>query len=174
MRELVAPIFPLAIIINIILLTIKDWVDKYVFYRRAALPNYLGPKMQKTMMPQLELMILFYYIGNLYMGIFLPFESEEDSEMVIFFVFIGAAMLIIYFFAVNLNCFARKMRLLEKISYDEAKDKFLTDYDTENPITKEKALAKLIKENKVKSKLNTFDRVNISLDLADTSQSLDA
>lgn len=64
-----ASIFPLAQIINIILLAVRYWIDKYIFYRRAALPNYLGPKIQKTMIPQLEYIIWAYYAGNVYIGI---------------------------------------------------------------------------------------------------------
>ncbi len=160
-------IFPLALIINIILLFLKYWTDKYIFLRRAARPPYLANQIQKAMINKLEGVSIWYIWGYLFLCLGVPFSYDFDSDhpevqdackdmlfalIVLYLMTLPVTIIFIYF-----PSFGRTKRykaITAKPDYSIAKSLFHTDYELENPIYKDRAVEEMIKTAKMKKSQN--------------------
>jgi len=141
-----APAIPISILLAIVGLVFVYWVDKYILLRRAALPFALGSELTECMLEYLEWMTFMYALGNM-----LIVYSLEDSDDRLAFrtvskFWVWATLVISIFHVffpmdkVNKKLFPIKDEVTENMTYDKARTEFYTDYDIENPITRERGL----------------------------------
>ena len=156
-----APAFPIALFFAAAGLTMNYWADKYIFLRRMALPNYLGPQIQQKVIANLEAIILFFAFGVTFFTYNVVSKDPNPAWLTVadysYKLEIGIA--IFYKFIMPVNWFNQllfpiKKRAILKKSYDEVKHKFLTDYDIENPITRAKAI-----EERMRTTLATMGEI---------------
>lgn len=162
-----APSLPIIIVFSIIGLALIYWVDKYIFLRRTALPFSLGSELAESMIEYLEWSTFIYALGNL-----LVVYSLDDHTGALAFrtvpkiwAWLALVVSLVHIFfpmaALNEKLFDVVDEVTENLPYSKAKSYFLTDYDIENPISRDKALVNSRKERK---KLNRAhpDQVAIS------------
>ncbi len=140
------PAIPVAGLFAMIGLGVVYWTDKYILLRRSALPFQLGTELTESMTEYLEWMTFMFSLGNI-----LVIYSLQDSNHTLAFAdnakmwgWITLIVSLIHIFFpmdyLNKKLFPIKDLVTENESYEEARVNFYTDYDIENPITKEKGL----------------------------------
>eukprot|EP00330_Aristerostoma_sp_ATCC50986_P005455 CAMPEP_0114585812 /NCGR_PEP_ID=MMETSP0125-20121206/9243_1 /TAXON_ID=485358 ORGANISM="Aristerostoma sp., Strain ATCC 50986" /NCGR_SAMPLE_ID=MMETSP0125 /ASSEMBLY_ACC=CAM_ASM_000245 /LENGTH=405 /DNA_ID=CAMNT_0001781039 /DNA_START=1166 /DNA_END=2383 /DNA_ORIENTATION=+ len=147
--------FPLGYPISIAGLFLAYWTDKYMLLRRHAMPPTLGDDLAFAMNDTLELVPVFYAIGNvIFMYVIVPQQVPEWMADVRLEAWIG---LIIATFAYLFPCQSfvkcchkREDRSSVSKSYIEVRKFFNNDYDIANPVTRNQALLdwlEFLKEN---------------------------
>jgi len=140
-----APAMPIAIFFSLFGLLLTYWSDKYLFLRRNALPPALGHELNTSMLEYLDLMVLFWALGNyLFFGALVRTDgsltySMTSYNVILMYVTLGLSIFNCVFPMKTLNANILRIKKLsssESENYDEARKGFSTDYDLENPITR--------------------------------------
>jgi len=148
-----APAMPIAILISIIGLVVTYWVDKYLLLRRNSFPVPLNNQLSDSMLEYLEWMAFTFSAGNvLFTYTLVNSEGEKVytgfHEVAVWFTMgisvIYALMPMDIFNETWFPIQKKKDKNLAMKSFDEARLGFHTDYDVQNPITRQEAVEELI------------------------------
>jgi len=141
-----APAIPISIILAVVGLVFVYWVDKYILLRRSALPFSLGSELTESMLEYLEWMTFMYAVGNLLIVYSLEDSTDHLAFRTVpkFWVWATLIVSILHIFLpmdlINQKLLILKDEVTENLTYDKARFEFYTDYDIENPITRERGL----------------------------------
>jgi len=142
-----APGLPNVLVIIILILIANYWCDKWIFFRRLALPISLGCSIQRKMNKLTIYVPILYLIGS-----YMFYIVKTNWAFVTFRIKIGMLIVgVLVLIWTLLPSHIRKKKNVKKGSYEpptyeEARLEFLTDYDIENPLTRTVALRNFLLE----------------------------
>ncbi|CAD8188436.1 unnamed protein product [Paramecium octaurelia] len=128
---------PLGVFSSLIGLSLFYLVDKYNLLRRRTVKENISQQLSWQMINMLEFVVLFNPLGNTAVSIFLNQKFDIYSA-------IGVIIGLSFQFLPIHRCIEAMFPVKnfeDPVSYTKAQIEFDTDYDRENPVTKEKAIA---------------------------------
>ncbi|CAD8205212.1 unnamed protein product [Paramecium pentaurelia] len=128
---------PLGVFSSLIGLSLFYLVDKYNILRRRTVKESISQELSWQMINMLEFVVLFNPLGNTAVSLFLNQNFDIYSTLG---VIIGLSFQILPIHRFVDSMFPIK-NFEEPVSYKKAQIEFDTDYDRENPVTKQKAIA---------------------------------
>lgn len=156
MTAFYAPAMPIAMLFQMVGLALIYWADKYFLLRKQVQPGSMGSSLNEGMTDLLEYCAFFYALGNLVFSITLIDSDENEALQDGFHLLIVALALSLanafmpmesineYFFPIEAN-------IQEDMKFKKARlGYFLTDYDIENPITRQEAIKEFLLMIKLK------------------------
>jgi len=157
MTAFFAPAVPFALIFAIIGLVANYWADKYLLLRRNIFPIALQNQLCNEMLDRLEWMGFMFGAGNLLF--ILGLENADGistynvvpQAVVIITLILGFVFAMLPSEAINERLFPIIDEVTEHNTYNGIRAEFPTDYEIQNPITRQEGLheqAELLKKKK--------------------------
>lgn len=134
-----APILPLGSLVSIIALIIHYWIHKYNLLRKCNIKFALGDQLSAEMTEMLEYFCIIFSAS--YFIFYYQFFEKFDVLSIIGLI-IGLANAFLPMQWINEKIFTVEEAQPLKISYYQAEFEFDSNYDRENPATKEKGIEK--------------------------------
>ena len=129
-----AYIIPHTVVVGLLAIFIQYWINKYLLLRRHCRPPRLGGELSHSMANMLELITVFMFAGAY------AFESDLYNGQVSGWTWYCLMIsLFIYIFLSKSSYFETNQINMGENNYDSYKYKFQTNYDRENPVTREEA-----------------------------------
>jgi hypothetical protein len=172
MQAFYAPALPITVPITVLGLIGNYWTEKYTFLRWMVMPPSLGSKVQEEMSDFFELIPFFYLFGNF---LFYFTLTDDNGETIIgrvpIFASLGALFVVLVSFLVPFKKIVRyiipkRIDPRKKLTYNEVKSTFITDYERENPLTKRRSLRVLTMSQKK-------ENIDIDLEISQNPNELD-
>eukprot|EP00828_Plagiopyla_frontata_P011732 TRINITY_DN16520_c0_g1_i2.p3 TRINITY_DN16520_c0_g1~~TRINITY_DN16520_c0_g1_i2.p3 ORF type:complete len:160 (+),score=19.55 TRINITY_DN16520_c0_g1_i2:305-784(+) len=138
-------LIPIAAPMYLMSLLIYYWVDKYNFLKRSTVKESLSLALSQHMIDKLDYIFLLFGISNCLYD-YMLFGSIYTLNLVI--AILGLIYLLLPLETLNQMLFALPDQA-ENEEYKDAEISFDTDYDRENPVTKQAAMVKWLKKRKV-------------------------
>jgi len=153
-------VLPIILFISLIGLCLNYWVDKYLLLRRSSRPKALSRELPESMISYLNLATFLFAYHN--------WSSQRSkrplngfAEYLSPLAFVVATIIILLPQDTLIRLLHRGKGVSKTTPFDEARLQFVTDYDRENPATKDEAVSEWIKASQSNLSLyETYMNVN--------------
>lgn len=145
-----APVLPICALMGLVGTILFYYGKKYQFLRRCSVPYYrTGYKLHKIMTDFLDATHFFFSLGNLIWGYIVGRGNQGSTNATVGSILICGLSFVYLFLpkeTLNKRLFKVDHGLTEFPPYDEAKKHFYTNYDLENPATRQVAMTRFVQK----------------------------